>query len=105
VQLQPKNVNAWINLAVAQFARRRYHDGIDACRKALTIAPCNLLAIFNIALAHEHLGAYSDALDWVRKGLDFDPKDASLAKLETRLKILQLRSRLVGAIKWLVGRR
>jgi predicted Zn-dependent protease len=36
VQIDPGNARAWINLAVAQFSRDRYADGIDAHGAGLT---------------------------------------------------------------------
>ena len=105
VQAQPKNPRAWINLAVANFTRERYTDGIDACRKALACDGDSLVAIFNLALAHEHLRKYDEAMDWTRHGLSKEPKDVSLQKMELRLRVLQLRSRAAAALKWCVGRR
>jgi Flp pilus assembly protein TadD len=104
-QMQPKNSRAWINLAVAHFTRERYHDGIDCCRRALAADPESLVAIFNLALAHEHLRKYDQAMDWTRHGLTKEPKDISLQKMELRLRVLQLRSRIAAALKWCVGRR
>ena len=95
VQIEPNNASAWQNLAVAQFARDRYGDGIDACRRALACDPDNPLAIYNLALAYEHLGRYDEAMDWVRVGLEKDAKDTSLQKMELRLRVLQLQSRVV----------
>src|SRR5207249_4348421 len=60
VQIVPNNVNGWVNLAVAQFMRRRYDEGIFACHEALRCDPKNLLAIYNLALAHEHLRRFDE---------------------------------------------
>ena len=105
VQLEPTNVRAWINLAVAQFSRDRYSDGIEACRRALECEAENPIAIFNLALAHEHLRRYDKAMTWVRRGLEKDPKDLSLQKMELRLRVLQLRSRVLRTLRWCVGKR
>ena len=105
VQLDPNNVNGWINLAVASFMRGRYDDGIDACRRALEVEHTNLLAMYNLALAHEHLGRYEDAMTWVRRGLKREPNDASFQKLEFRLRVLKLRAGVVRVIRKSLGMR
>ena len=105
MQIAPANAQAWINLAVAQFHRDRYADGIDACRHALEVEPDNSLATFNLALAHEHLRRYDKAMLYVRRGLEKDPKDASLQKMELRLRVLQIRAKVVRTLRWVVGKR
>lgn len=86
--LDPSNVDAWQNLAVAQFMIGRYQDGVASCQEALARDADNVMAIYNLALAYEHLGRYVDALEWVRKGLKTAPKDISLQKLELRVRVL-----------------
>jgi tetratricopeptide (TPR) repeat protein len=88
VHLDPANVDAWQNLAVAQFMVGRYEEGILSCHEALGRDPDNIMALYNLALAYEHLGRYEDALSWVRKGLAKSPKDISLQKLELRVRVL-----------------
>ena len=105
VQIQPTSARAWINLACALFTRQRYTDGIDCCRRALACDGDNLVAIFNLALAHELLHKYDEAMDWARHGLLKEPKDISLQKMELRLRVLQLKSRVVRTMKWCVGKR
>jgi tetratricopeptide (TPR) repeat protein len=105
VQIVPKCAAGWINLAVAYFSRERYGEGIEACNRALACDSDNAMAIFNLALANEHLRRYDEAMEWVRVGLEKDIKDASLQKMELRLRVLQLRSRVVRAVKWVVGKR
>jgi tetratricopeptide (TPR) repeat protein len=81
-------VDAWQNLAVAQFMVGRYDDGIQSCHDALARDAENVMAMYNLALAYEHQGRYDDALSWVRKGLARSPKDVSLQKLELRVRVL-----------------
>lgn len=95
VQIEPKNVDAWQNLAVAQFMVGRYQDGILSCHEALRLDPANLMAIYNLALAYEHQRRYEDALHWIRKGLAKSPKDISLQKLELRVRVLSWKDWLV----------
>ena len=65
------------------------------------------MTMFNLALALERLGRYEEALEWIRKALAVEPDDASLQKLEFRLRLLKLRSRVGGWFKalWPFGRR
>jgi tetratricopeptide (TPR) repeat protein len=88
VHLDPRNVDAWQNLAVAQFMLARYQDGIASCHECLQRDPGNVMAMYNLALAFEHLRRYDDALLWVRRGLEKAPKDNSLQKLELRVRVL-----------------
>jgi tetratricopeptide (TPR) repeat protein len=91
LQLQPANRDAWLNLAVAQFRRGLYSQGIASCRRAL--APqgvkdkAGLLAMYNLALAHEHLHQYGAALQWARRASDGEPRDLGLQRLQWRLRI------------------
>jgi tetratricopeptide (TPR) repeat protein len=91
VQIEADNVDAWQNLAVAQFMIGRYEDGIASCQEALARDADNVMAMYNLALAYEHLGRYEDALAWVRRGLAKQPKDISLQKLELRVRVLNWR--------------
>ena len=54
ISIEPDNVSGWQNLAVAQFMRGQYDDGIDSCEEALRREPQNVLTLFNLALANEH---------------------------------------------------
>jgi hypothetical protein len=57
-----------------------------------------------MSLACEHLGHYDEALMWVRRGMSADPRDASLQRLELRIRVLRLRDSIFNAIWRLVGR-
>jgi tetratricopeptide (TPR) repeat protein len=103
VTLDRDNPSAWINLAVAQFNRGRYEHGIDACLMALSCEPENTVAMYNLALAYEHLGKYDEAMHWIRKGLGRDPSDTAFQKLEFRIKVLRIRSRVVRGVRTALG--
>ena len=77
----------------------RYIDGIASFRECLRLDSHNAQALYNLALAYEHLGQFDEALTWVRRALDRDGKDASLQRLELRIRILRLRSRVVRAVR------
>jgi tetratricopeptide (TPR) repeat protein len=105
VQADAQSVSAWQNLAVAQFMVGRYSDGIASCHEALRINSRNSTAAFNLALAYEHTRRYDEALKWVRRGLELDPRDASLQKLELRIRVLKWRSRAMRFVRSLLGMR
>jgi len=86
--LQPANVHAWLNLAVAQFRRGLYQHGIRTCHKVLELDPHQRVAMYNLAVAHERMGRYAPALDWTRRALKLQSRDAALQRLETRLRVL-----------------
>jgi tetratricopeptide (TPR) repeat protein len=90
ITLDPQSVSGWQNLAVAQFMRGHYADGIASCQQALKLEPENTLTIYNLALAHERVQRYDDALHLVRRGLELEPRDAAFQKLEFRLRVMKV---------------
>jgi len=90
--LQPADAQAWHALAVAQFIRGLFADGISSCERAIEIDPKNVQTYYNIALAHERVGNYGRALVWVRRGLDVDPKNENFQKLEFRFRVMNVLS-------------
>jgi tetratricopeptide (TPR) repeat protein len=102
VQVDPGNVDAWQNLAVAQFMVGRYDEGIASCQEALQRDPANAPSFYNLALAYEHLKRYDDAARWIQKGLDRWPNDLSLQKLELRVRVLKWKDRIVRMFQTLI---
>jgi tetratricopeptide (TPR) repeat protein len=100
ISVDPDNVSGYQNLAVAQFMRGLYADGIASCEAALERDPASSLTIFNLALAYETIGRYGDALGWVERGLKLDPRDIALQRLEFRLRLL----RAVQPLRRLLGK-
>jgi tetratricopeptide (TPR) repeat protein len=98
----PDNIDAWLNLAVAQFLRRDYRQGIRSCRQALCRDQNNRTAMFNTALAYERLGKYERALHWTRRALKLQPRDPNLQRLENRLGLLRWLSRILAVPKRLM---
>ena len=99
IGIQPGNADAWLNLAVAQFQRGNYEEGIRSCEEVLSRDADNGTAMYNLALAHEHLRQYERALEWVRRAIGQDPKDGSLQRLELRLRLLKGKAAVVSAIR------
>jgi tetratricopeptide (TPR) repeat protein len=97
--MNPRDVDGWINLAVAQFTRGHYTEGITSCMTALAKDPENVKAMYNLGLAHERLGQHKPALVWVRRALARDPGDIAIQRLEFRLRIIALKRRLESAVK------
>jgi tetratricopeptide (TPR) repeat protein len=99
VQIDPGNVAGWQNLAVAQFMRQRYEDGIHSSREALRLDAKNRMVLHNLALALGRAGRYDEALVEARKGLTVDRTDASLQGLELRLRAMRVRAKLASAVR------
>jgi tetratricopeptide (TPR) repeat protein len=99
VDMEPNNANAFQNLAVVYFHCDRYEEGIAACKKSLQCDPRHVMAMYNLAVAFEHLGQFDAALGWVRSALATDSCEPIFQKLEFRLRVMQLRSRVTGAMK------
>jgi Flp pilus assembly protein TadD len=98
-QLQPDNVDAWQNLAVAQFMRRHYTDGVASCRRALELDPTSQTALYNLALACECQGQWNSALGWIARARRHQPADQSLADLEFRIRFLRIKSVAVSLLR------
>jgi tetratricopeptide (TPR) repeat protein len=99
VLARPDNVSGWQNLAIAQFMRGQYDDGIESCRRVLERDSKNLPTMFNLALAYEQLGRYDRALAWVMNGLAIEPRDPSFENLRFRLRMLKIVGRLRRAVR------
>jgi tetratricopeptide (TPR) repeat protein len=97
-QVAPKQADAWLNLGVAPFLRRRYAEGVEACHQCLRVDAGNTRARFNLALAAAHCRDYDVALEHVRLGLKRTSHDPALRQLELRLRLGRIRHRFVGAI-------
>jgi tetratricopeptide (TPR) repeat protein len=85
---EPANPDAWLNLGVSQFRQGLYAQGLSSCRQALELDSRNRLAMYNLALAHDRIGQYEVALSWARRALELEPRDATLQRLELRLRLL-----------------
>jgi tetratricopeptide (TPR) repeat protein len=99
IVLQPGNTDAWLNLAVAQFRRGLYTQGIQSCRQCLDLDGSNRLAMYNLALAYDHLGQFDQALQWTRRALTLEPRDVSLQRLELRLRLLRAGGLVLGWLR------
>jgi tetratricopeptide (TPR) repeat protein len=104
-QLEPSNVAAWLNLAVAHFMRKRFEDGVACCEEALRLEPRNRVALYNLALANGHLREYSQAIVYAQRGLDLAPRDPLMQRLDFRLRVLRLWFRITSLLRSLLPTR
>jgi Flp pilus assembly protein TadD len=98
-QTQPDNKQAWQNLAVAQFMRKHYADGIASCHRALELDPASLTAMYNLALAFECQSEWELALSWIRKARALQPTDPSIADLEFRIGFCRVKATAASLIR------
>jgi tetratricopeptide (TPR) repeat protein len=101
----PDNGAAWQNLAVAQFMRARYDEGLESCHEALRCDPGNVAVMYNLALALGHLRRYDEALRQVRTALRDHGRDPMLVNLEFRLKVLRVWHGVTRIFRWRFSRR
>jgi tetratricopeptide (TPR) repeat protein len=92
VQIDPRSMFGWQNLAVAHSLTGRYEEGIAAGKEAARLSPGNPTAIYNIALACQQLQRFDEAIEWVRLGQRFNPRDLSLQSLEWWVRLRRWRA-------------
>lgn len=105
VQVEPNDASAWQNLAVVQFMRHRYDEGIHSSHEALKLDPNNMMAIHNLALALCQLKRYNEASQGLQIGLSKDPRNQALQRLEMRIQFLKLRDGAIRLTRKLLGMR
>jgi len=98
-QSQPDNVDAWQLLAVAQFIRKHYDDGVASCRRALELDPASLTALYNLALASEIQGQWESALNWIHLARRLQPADQSIADLEFRIRFRRVQAAVLSLFR------
>ena len=67
--------------------------------------PDTLFSASNLAHDLRELGRYTEAAHWVRKGLALEPNDSSMQKLEFRLRVLKIRSKVLRVVRKTLGLR
>ena len=90
-------LSGWLNLAVVQFHRHLWQEGIASCMTVLNKDSQNGLAMHNLALAYERLGQYRSALTWVRRAQMILGEDSALQALELRVRLLWIKA---GRSRW-----
>ena len=61
IMLSPSFAEAWNNLCALLVSQKHFDDAIDACKRAIDVAPDLADAHFNLALAYYHKGSLDDA--------------------------------------------
>jgi tetratricopeptide (TPR) repeat protein len=91
----PDFLPGWLNLAVVQFDRHLWQEGVASCMTVLNKDSQNGLAMHNLALAYERLGQYRSALTWVRRAQMILGDDSALKALELRVRLLWIKARAI----------
>ncbi len=90
ITLDPANVSGHQNLAVAQFMRGQYADGIATCEEALRRDPASLLTVYNLALAYQTVREYGTGpAGGSTAGWNSTPATRTCNGLEFRLRVLR----------------
>lgn len=104
VHLDSQNADAWQNLAVVQFMRRRFDEGIESSHEALRIDPDNLMVSHNLALAMGKMGNFDEALAGVEVALRKSPRDQMLQRLQLRLQVKRAWAKVRAMIRRVRGK-
>jgi tetratricopeptide (TPR) repeat protein len=87
--IDPKNVRAWQNLAVAECLRGRFGRGAAASVKALELDPGNVVVRHNLALAYLHSGDVRRAGEQLTAALKLAPHHRLLRRLRFRVAVVR----------------
>jgi tetratricopeptide (TPR) repeat protein len=104
VQVDSTNAQGWQNLAVVQFLRERYDEGILSSQECLRLDPQNSAALHNLAMAYGQMHEYDQALRHLRSALAKSPKDVALQRLELRLHLNRFTHNVRRVVNRLLGR-
>lgn len=103
-QIEPYSGRAWQNLAVVQFMRGRFDEGIGSSHEALHCDPDNVSALHNLAMALGKMGDFDEALAQLRLALARAPRDVTLHRLDLRLRVQRFASRVRGLFRRILRR-
>lgn len=81
VQWEPKDADAWYNLARTKYTENRFEEAIRAFQECLKLEPKNEKAEYNLGLSYQGLGraddaeaAYKIAIQWDSNAAQKDPE-------------------------------
>jgi tetratricopeptide (TPR) repeat protein len=103
--IDPKNVKAWQNLAVAECLRGRFGRGAAASLKALEIDPGNVVVRHNLALAYLHSGDVRRAQEQLRFASRLAPSHRMLRRLRFRIGLVRVYCAIADGFAALFRRR
>ena len=73
VELDPKFVEAHVNLAALLMQKRNYAEAETILRKAFEVDPKSILVLLNLGVTLNHLGKYADTITALREALRLEP--------------------------------
>jgi 4-amino-4-deoxy-L-arabinose transferase-like glycosyltransferase len=86
VQARPDDMVAWSRLGVAAMGARQVETGLQAFRRALTLAPGSGAAHRNLAIALFEAGRIAESLEHAREALALQPDDVDARELLKQLR-------------------
>jgi tetratricopeptide (TPR) repeat protein len=89
VNLDPKNVEAWMQFAAFETSVENYDDAAECYATALSMDPNNIDIIEAVSRVEEKRGNTAQAVAWLESGLSIDPTNTRLLK---RLVVISLNS-------------
>ncbi len=87
VNLDPANVEAWVQFAAFEVSVENYDDAVECYATALSMEPQNMDIIEAISRVEERRGNVAQATAWLESGLSYDPTNTRLLK---RLVVISL---------------
>ena len=77
IELDPRDLDAWINLGDAYYEEGIFSKTIDCYEKALEFDPYSYEDVWNnLGLAYSFLAKYDRAIECYEKALELNPDDA-----------------------------
>ncbi len=73
LKLCPDNIQALVNLGIANRMLDRIHDSVVCCERVLELSPEHLGALGNLALAQGAMGDISKAVQTLKRGVEISP--------------------------------
>jgi tetratricopeptide (TPR) repeat protein len=73
IELNPRLVEAHVNLAALLMQKKSYAEAETFLRKAYEVDPKSLLVLLNLGITLDHLGKYTDAISTLREALQLEP--------------------------------
>ncbi|MDH4037108.1 MAG: tetratricopeptide repeat protein [Candidatus Krumholzibacteria bacterium] len=89
VNLDPENVDAWMQFAAFEASVENYDDAAECYATALSMDPNNIDIIEAVSRVEEKRGNTAQAVAWLESGLSLEPTNTRLLK---RLVVISLNS-------------
>ena len=76
VELDPKDLDAWVNLADAYYDEGIFHKAVESYEKAIELNPDYEDIWNNLGLAYSYEGENDKAIECYKKAIELNPDDA-----------------------------